>query len=309
MRAVNWNSIEDPIDKQVWDRLTANFWLPEKVPVANDIPSWEKMTEVERDVIRKTFVTLTMLDTLQSELGAPTLADFASTQHESAVYSNIHFMESVHAKSYSTIFSTLCSSKEIDDLFRWAEQDELLQQQTETIGHVYDHSAYPGFIMAASVFLESMLFYTGFYAPLRFAAEGKLTNTADIIRLILRDEGVHGYYIGYKAQKWLDTNIDRELVQELLQSLYRTELLRVEQLYDEIGWAEEVKSFLRYNANKALANLGMEPMFEPHETHVPAYILAALDPGTGEAHDFFSGSGASYVMGTAEETQDEDWEF
>lgn len=307
MRAINWNSIEDPIDLQVWERLTANFWLPNKVPVANDLDSWGKMTEAERELVRKVFVTLTMLDTLQSEIGAPTLADFASTQHEMAVYSNIHFMEAVHAKSYSTIFSTLCSTQEINELFRWAEQDELLQKQVTTIAHAYQLSSSPGLLMSASVFLESMLFYTGFYTPLRLAAEGKLTNTADIIRLILRDEGVHGYYIGYKAQKWLESEYDQELVTGLMRELYRTELRRVEQLYDEVGWTEEVKSFLRYNANKAMSNLGLAPVFEPHETVVPAYILAALDLGTGETFDFFSGVGSSYVIGKAEETTDEDW--
>ncbi|MBB4795576.1 ribonucleotide reductase beta subunit family protein with ferritin-like domain [Streptomyces nodosus] len=28
-----------------------------------------------------------------------------------------------------------------------------------------------------------------------------------------------------------------------------------------------------------------------------------------ENHDFFSGSGSSYVMGTAEDTADDDWNF
>jgi ribonucleoside-diphosphate reductase beta chain len=31
-----------------------------------------------------------------------------------------------------------------------------------------------------------------------------MTNTADLIRLIIRDEAVHGYYIGYKYQKGLE---------------------------------------------------------------------------------------------------------
>ncbi len=32
-------------------------------------------------------------------------------------------------------------------------------------------------------------------------------------------------------------------------------------LYDEVGLTEDVKKFLRYNANKALMNLGYEAMF------------------------------------------------
>lgn len=38
--AINWNKLEDDKDLEVWDRLTGNFWLPEKVPVSNDLPVW-----------------------------------------------------------------------------------------------------------------------------------------------------------------------------------------------------------------------------------------------------------------------------
>jgi ribonucleoside-diphosphate reductase beta chain len=34
-----------------------------------------------------------------------------------------------------------------------------------------------------------------------------------------------------------------------------------------------------------------------------------MAPDANETHDFFSGSGSSYVMGKAETTTDEDWEF
>ena len=36
--AINWNRVIDPVDDDVWDRLTGNFWLPEKVPLSNDVP-------------------------------------------------------------------------------------------------------------------------------------------------------------------------------------------------------------------------------------------------------------------------------
>ena len=303
---INWNTIHDPVDKAVWDRLTANFWLDTKVPVSNDLDSWRKMTPDEQEVVKRVFASLTLLDTVQSSIGAPKLQTFAATQHEEAVFANIGFMEAVHAKSYSTIFSTLCSTEEIYKLFRWAEEDDLLQAQANGIVAQYTDGSH-GAVFAASVILESFLFYTGFYAPLRLAAEGKLTNTADIIRLILRDEGVHGYYIGHKFQT--RPNPEHLDVRGLLSEFYERELERAEQLYDRVGWTEDVKHFLRYNANKALLNLGYEPMFDEEETRIPSYILAALDPGTGEAHDFFSGSGASYVIGTTEETTQEDWDW
>ncbi|QUY62285.1 Ribonucleoside-diphosphate reductase subunit beta [Gulosibacter molinativorax] len=70
-----------------------------------------------------------------------------------------------------------------------------------------------------------------------------------------------------------------------------------------------MKKFLDYNANKALMNLGYEPMFPSSVTDVNPSILSALSPGSDENHDFFSGSGSSCVIGVAENTHDEDWDF
>ena len=291
MKAINWNDLEDPVDKQVWERLTSNFWLDTKVPVSNDLPSWRKMTKNEQEVVKKVFASLTLFDTLQQQEGAPSMGLEVTTPHAKAVFSNIEFMEAVHAKSYSTIFSTLCSGREIEELFRWAEEDELLQKQAKRILEDYHHGG--PYALVAGVLLESFLFYSGFYAPLRLASEGRLTNSADIIRLIMRDEGVHGYYAGYWLQKLDSDGETREYAREFVQELLETELERSEQLYDKVGWTEDVKHYLRYNANKALANLGIEPLYPREQTKIPAYILSALDPGTAESHDFFSGSGTT----------------
>jgi len=106
-RPVNWNKLEDPIDLEVWNRLTSNFWLPEKVPMSNDIPSWATLSSSEQLLTMRVFTGLTLLDTIQATVGATSLIPDAITAHEEAVYTNIAFMESVHAKSYSSIFSTL----------------------------------------------------------------------------------------------------------------------------------------------------------------------------------------------------------
>ena len=167
----------------------------------------------------------------------------------------------------------------------------------------------------ASVFLESFLFYSGFYLPMYWSSRAKLTNTADLIRLIIRDEAVHGYYIGYKFQLALAKESAerqqavKDYAYELLQDLYDNEVKYTEDLYDGVGWTEDVKKFLHYNANKALMNLGFEALFPSSMTNVNPAILAALSPSADENHDFFSGSGSSYVIGKAVNTEDEDWAF
>ena len=259
VQAINWNRLTDDKDLEVWDRLTGNFWLPEKVPLSNDVQSWATLNEAEKNMTTRVFTGLTLLDTIQGTVGAVSLIPDARTPHEEAVLTNIAFMESVHARSYSSIFSTLISTAEIDEAFRWSEENANLQRKARIILDYYRGDD-PEKRKVASTMLESFLFYSGFYAPMYWSSHAKLTNTADLIRLIIRDEAVHGYYIGYKA-------------------------------------------------NKALMNLGYEALFPADAVDVNPAILASLSPNADENHDFFSGSGSSYVMGTAEATQDEDWDF
>ncbi|MFT3970454.1 MAG: class 1b ribonucleoside-diphosphate reductase subunit beta [Micropruina sp.] len=314
VQAINWNRIEDDKDLEVWDRLTGNFWLPEKVPLSNDIPSWRTLKPHEQLMTTRVFTGLTMLDTIQGTVGAVSLIPDARTPHEEAVYTNIAFMESVHAKSYSSIFSTLISTAEIDDAFRWSEENEHLQRKAQIVLDFY-YGDDPEKRKVASTMLESFLFYSGFYAPMYWSSHAKLTNTADLIRLIIRDEAVHGYYIGYKYQVALREASQarrdelKDYTFELLYELYDNEENYTEDLYDPLGQTEDVKMFLRYNANKALMNLGYEPLFPKQATAVSPAILAALSPNADENHDFFSGSGSSYVMGKAVNTEDSDWDF
>ena len=314
VKAINWNTIPDDKDLEVWERLTGNFWLPEKVPVSNDLPSWKTLTEKEKETTMRVFTGLTLLDTIQGTVGAISLLPDSQTLHEEAVYTNIAFMESVHAKSYSNIFMTLASTPMINDAFRWSEENENLQKKAKIILSYYKGDD-PLKKKVASTLLESFLFYSGFYLPMYFSSRAKLTNTADIIRLIIRDEAVHGYYIGYKFQqayKQLDEEHQAELKEytfDLVYDLYDNEIDYTEDLYDDLGWTEDVKRFLRYNANKALNNLGFEGLFPADETRVSPAILSSLSPNADENHDFFSGSGSSYVIGKAEDTTDDDWDF
>lgn len=312
--AINWNKIEDDKDLEVWNRLTSNFWLPEKVPLSNDIPAWQTLSAAEQQLTIRVFTGLTLLDTIQNIAGAPALMADSITPHEEAVLSNISFMEAVHARSYSSIFSTLCQTKDVDAAYLWSEKNSPLQHKAQiTLAHYASEEPLKKKI--ASVFLESFLFYSGFWLPMYFSSRGKLTNTADLIRLIIRDEAVHGYYIGYKYQKGLEhvSPSTRDALQnyalDLLMELYDNEVRYTEELYAETPWVEDVKAFLCYNANKALMNLGYEALFPAEMADVNPAILAALSPNADENHDFFSGSGSSYVMGKAVETEDDDWNF
>lgn len=312
MRAINWNQIEDQKDFEVWERLTTNFWLPEEIALSNDKKSWNLMSSKEKELTVKVFTGLTMLDTLQGKLGAVSQLQDAQTDHEESVLLNIAFMEAVHAKSYSYIFSTLCTSQEIADTFKWSENDPYLQEKVNIIKEIYEADC-PYKRKIASVMLESFMFYSGFYLPLYMATRGKLTNTASLIRLIIRDEAIHGYYLGYKFQQMIAKLPDMDQMEykvyayNLMFKLYDVEMKYTKSLYEGTEMLPDVLNFLNYNANKAMMNLGFEGVFPPQVTKVNPSVMTSLAPESDENHDFFSDKGSSYDIVTVEMTSDDDW--
>ena len=44
-KAINWDEIEDNVDKYTWEQLTTNFWLDIRVPVTNDQPNWAQFLQ------------------------------------------------------------------------------------------------------------------------------------------------------------------------------------------------------------------------------------------------------------------------
>ena len=311
VNAINWNAVEDLIDEATWKKLTEQFWLDTRVPVGNDLDDWRSQPIIMKDLINKVFGGLTLLDTLQSEVGVLELLPDARTKHEIAVLNNIVFMEAVHAKSYSTIFSTFNSAIEIEEIFDWVSSHPRLQYKAQKIQEIYKNGT-PLQKKAASVLLESFLFYSGFYTPLRLLGESKMVNTAEIIRLIIRDESVHGTYIGYKFKIAFEKLTDEEKeeledwVYELSNDLYENECKYSEELYAEVGWVKEVKIFLEYNLNKALSNLGFSQMFPTSPADVDPLVMNGLSTATAN-HDFFSQVGNGYLLGRVEPVSTEDF--
>ena len=92
-KAINWNAIEDVIDKSTWEKLTEQFWLDTRIPLSNDLDDWRKLSLKEKDLVGKVFGGLTLLDTMQSETGVQALRADIRTPHEEAVFNNIQFMD------------------------------------------------------------------------------------------------------------------------------------------------------------------------------------------------------------------------
>ncbi|PAD84881.1 class 1b ribonucleoside-diphosphate reductase subunit beta [Niallia circulans] len=318
--AVNWNQHEDDYTQMFYTQNTRQFWLPEEINVSADKNTWSDLSAEEQDTYKKVLGGLTLLDTEQGGEGMPLIGMHVNGLQRKGVLSFMGMMEQIHAKSYSTIFTTLATEEEIDRVFNWVHNHPQLQYKGKLISDYYlklfkpkvnNYDLYMATV--ASVYLESFLFYSGFFYPLFMAGQGKLTASGEIINLIIRDESIHGVYVGLIAQELYDQLSAEEQEKaarerlELLNTLYENELEYTQSLYSEIGLVNEVNRFVRYNANKACMNLGFDGIY-PSEQINPI-VENGMKTDT-KNHDFFSVKGNGYVKATkVEELKDEDFIF
>ena len=316
--AADWSKKEDSFTQMFYEQNVRQFWLPEEISLNGDLLTWKSLSAQEKDVYKKALAGLTLLDTEQGNTGMPRIMTQVKGHQRKAVLNFMAMMENaIHAKSYSNIFITLATTEEIRELFEWVKENKYLQKKTTMINTVYndikdgdDISLYKG--MVASVFLESFLFYSGFYYPLLCYGQGRLMQSGEIINLIIRDESIHGVYVGLLAQEIFnkqDEQTQAELekfAMDLFDELYQNELAYTEDVYSQIDLAHDVKKFIRYNANKALQLLGFEGIFE-HEDVNPI-VINGLNT-KAKTHDFFSMKGNSYQLAVVEPIQDEDFYF
>ena len=317
--AANWAQKDDNFTQIFYEQNIRQFWLPEEISLNGDLLTWKSMSYQEKEVYKKALAGLTLLDTEQGNLGMPLIMNHVKGHQRKAVLNFMGMMENaVHAKSYSNIFMTLASKEEIQDLFAWVEQNKYLQAKAQIITDLYreikedeDISLYQA--MTASVLLESFLFYSGFYYPLLCYGQGKLMQSGEIINLIIRDESIHGVYVGLLAQEIYNAQTEikqlelKKWTDHLVTTLYHNEIQYTQDLYDQIGLTHDVKKFIRYNANKALQNLGFDPRFSEIEDINPV-VLNGLST-TSKSHDFFSMKGNSYKMAIIDSIKDEDFIF
>lgn len=330
----NWNEKEDGYTQDFWSQNLSQFWRAEDISLQGDLNVWHTLPKNVQHAYAQNLLVLTFLDTYQGDIGMPVVSRSLRDEHHQrkAVLNFMAAMENaVHAKSYSNIFMTFLPSKEIDELFVWGEQNKNLQQIVTLIVGAYKELDKLNYerkygtnfnaevfeevqwkALVASVFLETWLFYSGFYYPLWFYGQGKLMQAGEIINLILRDESIHGLYVGKLAQEIYETFSSKKQAQlfdwamELLNNLLTQQMELTKTIYDAVELTDDVVAFLKYNCNKALMNLGFEPHFE--NVQVNPVVLNGLNTQT-KTMDNFSMKGNGYQKMTSESVMDEDFLF
>ena len=313
-QAINWNAPTNKFYDTIYRKQAELFWLAEEIPVSDDKSTWATMDEKTKTAYKRILAGLTLLDTEQTA-GVVKIGNGAKDLFITSVLTLFAGFETIHARSYSTIFQTLCTTEEIDELFDWVEQTRELQDKVHHIVSRYqsikdEYSLFRSYVGALA--LEGVLFYSGFFLPLYLAGQGKMVNSGEIISLIMRDEKLHTVFVGKCAKNLLegfDADIKEHLIKEtklFFKQVVNAEMEYAKVIYDELGLTDEVRTYVEFNCNYALSCLDLPALFETTEADVNPIVMNGYSIET-KNHDFFSTKGNGYAKAKVEPLTDEDF--
>ncbi|GGR35982.1 ribonucleotide-diphosphate reductase subunit beta [Deinococcus ruber] len=313
--ATNWSEPEDSFSVTFYEKYTSQLWFPEEIPLTNDALVWKSLEEAERWTYIHASAGLNILDTLQGEVGMPTLRGLVDGHIRKAVLQFQGMMEDIHARSYSLMNKTFLTTSEEREVFEWVRTQPHLQFKIAFIQDVFNDPDTSNMglwkKMVVSCMLETALFYSGFFYPLYLAGQGRMVSAGEIFNLIILDEAVHGVYVAMLAQERFEAlsadeqEAARTWYGETLQVLYTNEVAYSQVLYADVSLVADVKRFIRFNFNVLSDNLNLERPFEDQEIH--PVVRNGIRTGS-TTHDFFSAKGNSYMKIGVEALREDDVE-
>lgn len=305
---INLNNVKYKWANRMWDTLLANFWIPEKVDMSMDLRSYEQITEAERHAYDGILSFLVFLDSLQTA-NLPNIAEYITAPEVAPLIQVQDFQEVIHAKSYAYVIESVIPASRRERIYDFWRDNELLYQRNATIAKIYqdfcDDPSDANFakVLIANYILEGVYFYNGFMFFYNLSSQGKMSNTADMIRYIQRDELTHTVLFEFIIREIMNEYPDFFNVQDIYDFMREA----VEQ---EIAWsthilggqilgmtAETTRQYTEYLGNFRLEKLGLSPLYKDVKNPYAHLERLADEGGAGEIRaNFFEANVTSYNL-------------
>lgn len=246
-------------------------WLPEEVPLADDVKDWHNnLTKSEQHLLTQIFRFFTQSDIEvnncymrhYTRVFKPT-----EVQMMLAAFSN---METVHIAAYSHLLDTIgMPESEYSAFLHYKEMkdkyDFMQQFNVETNTDIAKTLAVFG------AFTEGLQLFASFAILLNFPRTGKMKGMGQIVTWSVRDETLHCNSIIKLFKTFISENPE-VWTNEFQQDLYATcrEIVHHEDAFIDLAFsageiegltADEIKGYIRYIADRRLVQLGLEPIY------------------------------------------------
>lgn len=264
---------------EAWLKQQQLHWLPEEVPMADDVKDWrQKLTAAERNLLTQIFRFFTQADVEVNNCYMKKYSQVFQPTEVQMMLSAFSNMETIHIAAYSHLLDTIGMPEvEYSAFLRYKEMkakyDYLQAFNCDNPNEIARTLAVFG------AFTEGLQLFASFAMLMNFPRFNKMKGMGQIVTWSVRDESLHMQSIIRLFRTFVEENkfIWTDSFQRELYLACDTIVDHEDAFIDlafELGGieglnGEDVKAYIRYIADRRLTQLGLQPIYKVAKNPLP----------------------------------------
>ena len=299
-----------------WLAHEQSHWLHTEVPMAEDVKQWKKtLTNEEKQFLTNIFRFFTQGDIDVAGGYVNNYLPYFPQPEIRMMLMGFAAREALHIAAYSHLIETLgMPESTYSDFLEYVEMREKHDYVLELSSKNGTKQSTAEHIAVFSAFTEGMQLFSSFIMLLNFPRHGLMKGMGQIVTWSIVDETMHAEnmiklfkeYIKENNEIWND---------ELKGKIYSIaeKMVELEDKFIDLSFngspmrdltAEDVKTYIRYIADRRLISLGMKGIFKIKKNPLPWVEEMINAPVHG---NFFENRVTDYAKGALKGTWDDVW--
>jgi len=286
---------------EAWMTQQRLHWLPEEVPLADDVKDWQKkLSPGEKNLLTQIFRFFTQADVEVNNCYMKNYSRVFKPTEVQMMLSAFSNIETVHIAAYSHLLDTIgMPEDEYSAFLRYKEMkdkyDYMQQFGVDTKEDIAKTLAVFG------AFTEGLQLFASFAILMNFPRWNKMKGMGQIVSWSVRDETLHTNSIIKLFHTFVEENPE-VWTEQFQRDLYVacSTIVEHEDAFIDLAFeiegvqgltAQEVKDYIRWTADRRLLQLKLQPMYRIEKNPLP-WLDAILN---GVEHtNFFENRATEY---------------
>ncbi len=274
-----YKPFEYPWAYEAWKKQQQIHWLPEEVPLADDVKDWKKnLTPGEKYLLTQIFRFFTQADIEVNNCYMKHYSRVFMPTEIQMMLASFSNMETIHIDAYSHLLDTIgMPETEYQAFLKYKEMKDKYDYMQKFNVDSKPHIAKTLAVFGA--FTEGLQLFASFAILLNFPRHNKMKGMGQIVTWSVRDETLHTNSIIELFKVFIRENPEI-WTEELRGELYEAcaTIVHFEDAFIDLAFevddiegltARQVKQYIRYIADRRLMQLGLKEIYLVDENPLP----------------------------------------
>ncbi|ARN84154.1 ribonucleotide-diphosphate reductase subunit beta [Candidatus Nucleicultrix amoebiphila] len=297
---------------EAWLMQQRIHWLPEEVPLADDIKDWHlKLNVSEKNLLTQIFRFFTQSDVEVNNCYMQYYSRIFQPTEIKMMLASFSNMETIHIAAYSHLLDTIgMPETEYQAFFKYKAMKDKWDYLQQFGGPELEDIALTLALFGA--FTEGLQLFASFAMLMNFPRFNKMKGMGQIVSWSVRDETLHTQSIVQLFKTFISENpkIWNKKLQQRITEVCQTVVEHEDTFIDlafELGSIEgltssQVKNYIRYIADRRLNQLGLPSLYNLQSNPLPWMD----DMMNGLEHtNFFENKATEYSKASTQGTWEE----